>query len=167
MNALDLSTDGMRLTAYFLAPQSGDYVFALTADDSGELWLGADASTLQLIASSPRFTMAWDTLPQQTSAPQRLEAGSYYLLQALEKNAPGAFPGAPTHASTAVGVTLPDGEELRPIPVRGYLFEPPPTIHGCTNPTATNFNPLAEADDGSCIGGRAVGAKLDVWEGIS
>ena len=166
VNAQDLSTDGMRLTTYFLAPQSGDYTFVVTADDTGELWLGADASTLQLIASSPRFTLAWDTLPQQTSAPQRLEAGSYYMLMALEKNAPTPQMG-PSHASTAVGVTLPDGEELRPIPVRGYLFEPPPTIHGCTNPTSTNFNLLAEADDLSCFGGRLVGAKLDIWEGIS
>ena len=33
--------------------------------------------------------------------------------------------------------------------------------------SATNFNLLAEADDSSCVGGRIVGAKLDIWAGIS
>jgi hypothetical protein len=154
--------DGTRLTAYFLAPQSGDYIFVLRSDDRGELWLGPDESTLQLIASGGYSWVAWDTYPSQTSAPQRLEEGSYYLVRALAKNRARNGPGG-----VAVGVTLPDGEVLRPMPVLGYLFEPPPTIHGCTNPTATNFNLLAEADDSSCVGGRIVGAKLDIWEGIS
>ena len=57
------------------------------------------------------------------STPQPLEAGSFYLLRAFMKN--------PIDAGfLAVGVTLPDGEILRPIPVLGYLFEPPPTVHG-------------------------------------
>jgi LPXTG-site transpeptidase (sortase) family protein len=28
---------------------------------------------------------------------------------------------------------------------------PPPPVHGCTNPLATNFNPNAVVDDGSCV----------------
>ena len=123
----------------------------------GELWLGSDESTLQLIASG-RWSAEWDVSP--TSAPQRLEEGSCYLVRAIVYNNNG-------QGGVAVGVTLPDGEVLRPMPVLGYLFEPPPTIYGCTNPTATNFNPWAEFDDSSCIGGRVVGAKLDIWEGIS
>eukprot|EP01043_Picozoa_sp_COSAG02_P067017 COSAG02_NODE_10620_length_1899_cov_1.294444_2_plen_378_part_00 len=115
----------MWLTTYFLAPQSGDYIFVVLADDVGELWLGRDESTLQLIASCPQVAFAgeWNKYPQQASAPQRLEAGSYYMLQALGGNGLG-------RGLVAVGVTLPDGEELRPIPVLGYLFDPPPTIHG-------------------------------------
>ena len=31
------------------------------------------------------------------------------------------------------------------------------TINGCMNPTATNYNPLATIDDGSCIGGLTPG----------
>jgi hypothetical protein len=120
----DPRVDGIRLTAYFLAPQSGDYTFVLHSDDTGELWLGPDESTLQLIASGGWSVIRdWDAHPSQTSAPQRLEEGSYYLVRALAKNSNG--PGG-----VAVGVTLPDGEVLRPMPVLGYLFEPPPTIYG-------------------------------------
>ena len=32
-------------------------------------------------------------------------------------------------------------------------FPDPPPVPGCTNPAATNFNPLATQDDGSCITG--------------
>ena len=27
---------------------------------------------------------------------------------------------------------------------------PPPTVRGCTNPAAINYNPNAQEDDGSC-----------------
>jgi hypothetical protein len=108
---------GSRLTAYFRAPQTGDYTFVIAAADTGELWLGSDEGTLRLIASVPERTdsQEWDKYPQQTSAPRRLEAGSFYLLKALAKEGRGG-------ENLAVGVTLPDGDELRPIPVQGYLF---------------------------------------------
>ena len=66
----------------------------------------------------PRRTdsQEWDKYPQQTSVPQRLESGSFYLLKALAKEESGG-------ENLVVGVTMPDGEELRPIPVAGYLFQ--------------------------------------------
>ena len=70
----DPMIDGIRLTAYFLAPQSGDYIFVLHSDDTGELWLGPDESTMQLIASDESsLSREWDRSPSQTSAPQRLQ----------------------------------------------------------------------------------------------
>ena len=109
---------GSRLTTLFRAPQTGDYTFVIAADDTGELWLGSDEGTLRLIASVPERTDSreWDKYSQQTSAPQRLESGSFYLLKALAKEGRGG-------ENLAVGVTLPDGEDLRPIPVQGYLFQ--------------------------------------------
>eukprot|EP01046_Picozoa_sp_COSAG06_P020233 COSAG06_NODE_1475_length_9337_cov_6.585733_1_plen_429_part_10 len=80
---------GARLTTYFLAPQTGDYTFVMAADDQGELWLGRDESTLQLIITANSGTSRnwdWDRDPSQMSTPQRLTAGRYYLLRALEKN---------------------------------------------------------------------------------
>ena len=62
--------------------------------------------------TSPR---EWNKFPEQTSAPQRLVAGEYYFLMALAKESSGGD-------NLAVGVTLPDRTELRPIPVAGYLF---------------------------------------------
>ena len=119
---LDLHAErqpGGRLTTYFLAPQSGDYTFVVSSDNGGQLWLGPDEFTLQLIVHS-HFSRSGQW---QVSTPQPLEAGSFYLLRAFMKN--------PIDAGfLAVGVTLPDGEILRPIPVLGYLFEPPPTVHG-------------------------------------
>eukprot|EP01043_Picozoa_sp_COSAG02_P022963 COSAG02_NODE_1211_length_13860_cov_3.931618_2_plen_1693_part_00 len=136
-----------RLSAFFRAPISGDYVFVIAASAQGELWFGSDESTLQLIASASSLPNQWDASPEQTSAPQRLEAGSFYALQALQISTYIAY--------LAVGVTLPDGEELRPIPTQGYLFG----AADCTNRDALNFSPWAVDDDGSCImcdGGRSV-----------
>eukprot|EP01045_Picozoa_sp_COSAG04_P029275 COSAG04_NODE_4770_length_1895_cov_2.227525_1_plen_450_part_10 len=93
-DALDAPMDasgnvGTRLTAYFLAPQTGDYTFVIASSDQSELWLGSDESgarqTQELIATVPDWTLPreWDKFPQQTSAPQRLQAGSYYFLRVL------------------------------------------------------------------------------------
>jgi hypothetical protein len=107
---------GARLTTYFRAPQTGYYVFVIAADDRGELWLGTNELTAELIASTLcTGARQWTTFPDQTSAPLMLEEGRYYYLKALMKEAGGGD-------NLAVGVTLPDGLNLRPIPVRGYLF---------------------------------------------
>eukprot|EP01046_Picozoa_sp_COSAG06_P042192 COSAG06_NODE_5342_length_3537_cov_39.550055_6_plen_278_part_01 len=113
---------GDRLTTYFRAPQTGDYTFVIASDDSGELWLGLDEASLRMIASNPLWTASrqWDKFDSQTSAPQSLVAGSFYYIKALAKEATGGD-------NLAVGVTLPTGEELRPIPVHGYLYGAPPT----------------------------------------
>jgi len=98
--------------ARFLSPQTGDYIFVIASDDNGELWLGEEEDSETLIANVPR---QWDKFPEQTSAPQLLAAGNYYFLMALAKEASGGD-------NLAVGVTLPDGTALRPIPVAGFLF---------------------------------------------
>ena len=110
---------GTRLTAYFVAPQTGDYTFVMASDDQGELWLGPEESTAELIASVPGSTSTreWDKHANQTSSPQTLQAGSSYFVMALAKEDSG-------DDHLAVGVTLPDGTDLRPIPVADYLFLP-------------------------------------------
>lgn len=56
---------GTRLTAYFVAPQTGDYTFVMASDDQGELWLGPEESVAELIASVPGWTSSreWDKYP--------------------------------------------------------------------------------------------------------
>eukprot|EP01046_Picozoa_sp_COSAG06_P073159 COSAG06_NODE_21742_length_747_cov_0.817901_1_plen_182_part_01 len=36
----------------------------------------------------------------------------------------------------------------------------------CTNPTATNYNPTATIDGGSCDEGRTVGVHWEIWDGL-
>ena len=36
------------------------------------------------------------------------------------------------------------------IKIGNKVVAPPPPVEGCTDPTATNYNPTAEVDDGSC-----------------
>ena len=89
----------------------------IASDDNGELWLREDEASETLIANVPGWTSPrqWDKFPEQTSAPQQLAAGNYYFLMALAKEASGGD-------NLAVGVTLPHGTALRPIPVVGFLF---------------------------------------------
>jgi hypothetical protein len=98
-------------------PQTGDYTFVIAADDQGELWFGEDEAAAMPIASVPDWTRTreWSKFPEQTSAAQSLVAGDYYFLQALAKESTGGD-------NLAVGVRLPDGSDLSPIPVEGYLF---------------------------------------------
>jgi hypothetical protein len=57
-----------------------------------------------------------DKFTEQTSATQSLVAGDYYFLQALAKEGSGGD-------NLAVGARLPDGTDLSPIPVEGYLYQ--------------------------------------------
>ncbi|MFM8360017.1 MAG: PA14 domain-containing protein, partial [Verrucomicrobiota bacterium] len=95
---------GVRLSGFLEAPETGDYVFHLAADDQGEFWLSTDTdpANLRLLAREqyavpPRtWFPARGGAPGTMSAPVRLEAGRRYYLEALMKNG-----GRPEH----LGVT--------------------------------------------------------------
>jgi hypothetical protein len=128
---------GTRMRAYFRAPETGCYEFALATDDDGELWLGAmddddddddddDASAdlsssssawPSLVAMVPGWSppRVWDRFPQQVASPVTLTEGQYVLLDAFAKEWEGGD-------NLAVAVTFPSGLFLGPIPVRDYLF---------------------------------------------
>jgi len=85
---------GQMITAWFHPPETGEYTFWLSCDDSGELWLSTDPEdpeALEKIAEVVPYTMfdAWDVQPGQRSAPIRLEAGKSYSMQALHKEGGG------------------------------------------------------------------------------
>merc|ERR1719465_300657 len=67
---------------------------------------------MEAICNVPGWAAArqWDKFPEQISAPQQLRANTYYALRAISKEGGGGD-------NLAVGVTIPDGTELRPIPV--------------------------------------------------
>ena len=111
-----------RIRGYFKAPQDGCYTFHLSSDDDGELWMGGTGEEGEelvptLVANVPGWTSSreWQKYPEQTTSPASLIAGRYYLLDAFAKENEGGD-------NLAVGVTLPDGTFLGPIPVSGYMY---------------------------------------------
>jgi hypothetical protein len=84
---------GVRLQAFLIPPESGDYVFWVASDDNGELWLGKDhdPATKTLIASVPQWTNAnqWKKFPEQESIPVTLEKGNAIYIEALMKQGGG------------------------------------------------------------------------------
>eukprot|EP01051_Picozoa_sp_SAG22_P019325 SAG22_NODE_3533_length_1657_cov_1.340180_1_plen_433_part_10 len=112
---------GQSVSCYFRAPADGLYVFMIASDDSSTLQMGnGPTSELQTIAYVNGYTGSrqWSKYPSQASAPIELIDGSFYYLRALAKEASG-------DDNLAVGVRLPSGQELKPIPVEGFLSTQP------------------------------------------
>jgi glucose/arabinose dehydrogenase len=92
---LETSGDGKdygdRLTGYLTAPEDGDYLFWIAADDTGELWLSSDENPANavLIAVATTWTPKrdWDKSPTQASAPIPLKGGQRYYIEARHKQA--------------------------------------------------------------------------------
>ncbi len=81
---------GARIRGYICPPMTGDYIFYIAADDTGELWLSTNDSpdNKQKIAEAPAWTLPgeWTKYPEkQRSQPVRLEKGSKYYVEALVK----------------------------------------------------------------------------------
>jgi hypothetical protein len=104
---------GTRMRGWVHPPVTGNYIFWITTDDQGELWLSADDTPerKQRIASCPSYAgpTEWQKHAQQQSAPIALVAGKRYYVEALHKEGVGGD-------HVAVGWQLPDGKQERPIP---------------------------------------------------
>jgi hypothetical protein len=104
---------GSRVRGFVHPPLTGDYVFWITSDDQGELWLAADddPKTKALIAGVPEWAAwgVWDKFPSQGSKPVRLEAGRRYYVELLQKEGWG-------EDHFRVRWRLPDGRVEEPIP---------------------------------------------------
>lgn len=105
------------LVGYFLAPTSGDYIFKIAADDNGALYLGQSETVGDTIATCPGWSAPrqWDKYPEQTSGPQTLVGQNFYFIRAIANEGGGGD-------NLGVGAVLPDGTELLPIPIAGYIF---------------------------------------------
>ena len=116
---------GSRIRGYILPPETGDYIFWLSADDMGEFWLGdsADPNSKKLIITVDQWsgTREWEKYPNQKSAPIRLDKSKKYYVEALHKEGGGGD-------NLSVGWQLPSGAKELPIP--GNRLEPcqPPKI---------------------------------------
>ena len=84
---------GQRMTAYLMAPTTGNYVFWIASDDGSELYLSTDESPANkvLIASVPSWTAPreWAWFPEQQSGAISLTGGAKYYIEALMKEGQG------------------------------------------------------------------------------
>jgi len=103
---------GMRIAGYVTAPQDGQYIFHISADDYAELTIGEapDDPNKKVIASVPQWTALyqWNKHAAQQSEPVTLKKGQRVYLEAV-----GVENGGQDHI--AVGWKLPDGTLDRPI----------------------------------------------------
>lgn len=103
---------GQRMQAYIEAPVSGDYVFWISSDDKGALYLSTseDPGDTVEIASVPEWTnpREWNKYPVQQSSPVTLEEGKKYYIMALMKEHEGGD-------NLAVRWRLPSGTIEEPI----------------------------------------------------
>ncbi|MFC1592004.1 PA14 domain-containing protein [Thermodesulfobacteriota bacterium] len=108
---------GARYRAYLYPPASGYYRFWLTSYGGSELWLSADdrPEKRSLVAHlySQVTPFAWDNNISQLSEQVYLEAGNRYYIEALHK-----MDHRRGRDHMAVGWTLPDGTQERPIPAK-------------------------------------------------
>lgn len=104
---------GIRLRGYICAPQTGNYIFYIAADEQSELWLSTDdnpASKVRIaFLTAPVGPREWTTYPSQKSASIQLIRGARYYVEVLHKENVGAD-------NLAVGWIRPDGTQEGPIP---------------------------------------------------
>ncbi|XP_065648508.1 uncharacterized protein LOC100201507 isoform X17 [Hydra vulgaris] len=111
---------GQRVHGWFLPPQSGKYIFYTSCDDECEFYISNndDPKNKKIIIAQDDWSKhnEWDKYPaQQTSKTIDLQKEQGYYIEALMSDTSGD-----DHLS--VGVRLPDGNLLRPIP--NYLLSP-------------------------------------------
>ena len=107
---------GTRLRGYVYPPQTGNYTFWLTADDSGELWLSTDDSA----AKRKLIAYVSSSGSQTQSALIGLTAGKRYYIEVLQKEYGGTD-------GVSVRWQLPDGsyENNDPtLPIPGRRLSP-------------------------------------------
>ena len=126
---------GTKVSGLLCAPESGNYIFWVSGDDSTELYLnpnGTDPSNAVLIANTnDTWTgyQEWDATSNQESAPIFLEANKEYSFFLLHKEGNGG-----DHFSA--GWTLPSGTVERPMPLTNFSISPT----GSTGSSAESTN---------------------------
>ncbi len=134
---------GQRIRGFVIPPQTGNYVFWISSDDDGSLYLSTDESPAnkQLIAYVAGWTnpREWSKFGSQQSAAIPLTAGQRYYVEALMKEGGGGD-------NLAVRWQLPNATIEEPIPASrllpwGTSFTPPIIAQQPTNTTAIEGQP--------------------------
>jgi ELWxxDGT repeat protein len=102
-----------RIRGYVCAPLSGNYTFYIASNDHSELWLSTDDNAANKIkvahVTGATGIRQWNKYSSQRSVPLWLDKDKRYYIEALHKQGVGTD-------NIAVGWTLPDGRDERPIP---------------------------------------------------
>jgi len=105
---------GVRMNGYICPPATGNYIFWIASDASGELWLSTSSNPANKIKiafnTSGTNSRQWTKYASQKSAAITLTAGQIYYVEALMKESTGndnlavgwAKPGQPTSAPSEV-----------------------------------------------------------------
>jgi len=117
---------GWQMEAYIHPPESGEYIFAVAADDNSELWLSTDSDpdNVVLIAKESQWQGVRNFQAEgdeSVSSPVSLEAGEAYYIKAIAKEGGGGD-------NLAVAWSLPsDGLEKisnASLPISGDYLSP-------------------------------------------
>ena len=106
---------GSRIRGYICAPTTGNYTFWIASNDYSQLWLSTDESPNNkgsvpiAYVNGATDPTVWTKFTSQKSQPIPLTAGQQYYIEALHKQGAGTD-------HIAVGWTLPNGTDERPIP---------------------------------------------------
>jgi hypothetical protein len=121
---------GQRMHGLLKAPATGNFVFWISSDDSGQLLISPDENpeNLQPIAEVNGWTHSreWHKFQEQKSQPVYLEEGKFYFVMALMKEGTGGD-------NLAIRWQWPDGTMDEPISAE-HLFWP------ASAPLHTNFS---------------------------
>jgi len=138
---------GMKLYGYICPPTTGNYVFWIASDESGELWLSTTINPANKVKiafnTSPTKSRQWNKAASQKSATIALTAGQKYYIEALMKEGTGndnlsvgwAKPGQSTSAPSEVipGIYLSVNNSM------DTQAPTPPSGLGAANITTTTF----------------------------
>jgi hypothetical protein len=79
---------GIRIRGWLYPPVTGDYMFWIASDDSGELWLSTNSDPMNKNLACHQKESApsreWDKYPEQMSKPIPLVAGQFYYYEVRE-----------------------------------------------------------------------------------
>ena len=164
---------GAQLIGFLHPPETGDYQFALAADDNAQLWLSTDesAGNRQLIAQET----GWQPVrgyqavgDEATSEFITLEGGKAYYIEALFNEGGGGDNIAvawTTGDAVAAGAQPIAGEFLSPW-IPGALTEPTIVDFGDLSGDASYeffFNATKAGASTAIAGNNAFAFKLDQW----
>jgi hypothetical protein len=152
---------GQILHGYIVPSQTGDYTFYLCSDDQGELWLSTDESPVnsRLIAREPEYnpSRTWNSADRRpvangrrvnVSASIRLEAGTYYYVEAVMKEGTGGDNLGVAWTLTGAAAPANGSEPILGVHLRTH-FQGTPVIPNVAPRFTKGADPTASADSGA------------------